>query len=185
LSRKPWEKYSDARHFCARKSNCARRCGRPLVSKAEKPHPARRIAPDISGEISGRWPPVLELIGQIGPSDANVLITGEHGTGKEVCRAKLFMRCRRVRRRPMVTVNGRRAIGRCLRKRALRSRKKGPLLTRARRTASGGSNSPMAATLFLDEIANVSTQPAGQTFAAFWKRGISSVSARPPLGEST
>ncbi len=28
--------------------------------------------------------PVLELIGQIGPSDANVLITGEHGTGKEV-----------------------------------------------------------------------------------------------------
>src|SRR5438046_5444850 len=28
--------------------------------------------------------PVLELMGQIGPSDANVLITGEHGTGKEV-----------------------------------------------------------------------------------------------------
>ena len=28
--------------------------------------------------------PVLELIAQIGPSDANVLITGEHGTGKEI-----------------------------------------------------------------------------------------------------
>src|SRR5580704_6070167 len=28
--------------------------------------------------------PVLELMGRIGPSDANVLITGEHGTGKEV-----------------------------------------------------------------------------------------------------
>ena len=28
--------------------------------------------------------PVLDLIGRIGPSDANVLITGEHGTGKEV-----------------------------------------------------------------------------------------------------
>lgn len=28
--------------------------------------------------------PVLELMEQIGPSDANVLITGEHGTGKEV-----------------------------------------------------------------------------------------------------
>src|ERR1700689_1426202 len=28
--------------------------------------------------------PVLELLGRIGPSDANVLITGEHGTGKEV-----------------------------------------------------------------------------------------------------
>src|SRR5271154_5381135 len=28
--------------------------------------------------------PVLDLIARIGPSDANVLITGEHGTGKEV-----------------------------------------------------------------------------------------------------
>ena len=28
--------------------------------------------------------PVLELIAQVGPSDANVLVTGEHGTGKEI-----------------------------------------------------------------------------------------------------
>ena len=28
--------------------------------------------------------PVLDMIAQVGPSDANVLITGEHGTGKEV-----------------------------------------------------------------------------------------------------
>jgi DNA-binding NtrC family response regulator len=27
--------------------------------------------------------PVLEMIARVGPSDANVLITGEHGTGKE------------------------------------------------------------------------------------------------------
>src|SRR3981189_1476556 len=33
---------------------------------------------------SSAMAPVLELIGRIGPSDANVLITGEHGTGKEV-----------------------------------------------------------------------------------------------------
>src|SRR3954469_436665 len=28
--------------------------------------------------------PVLQLIAKVGPSDANVMITGEHGTGKEV-----------------------------------------------------------------------------------------------------
>src|SRR5207245_4406867 len=33
---------------------------------------------------SPAMPPVLELIGQIGLSDANVLITGDNGTGKEV-----------------------------------------------------------------------------------------------------
>ena len=33
---------------------------------------------------SAAMQPVLDIIGRIGPSDANVLITGEHGTGKEV-----------------------------------------------------------------------------------------------------
>ena len=33
--------------------------------------------------------PILDMITRIGPSDANVLITGEHGTGKEVIARKL------------------------------------------------------------------------------------------------
>lgn len=48
--------------------------------------------------------PVLELIARIGPSDANVLITGEHGTGKEVVARTLHMLSSRSSR-PMVTVN--------------------------------------------------------------------------------
>jgi DNA-binding NtrC family response regulator len=39
--------------------------------------------PQIIAE-SGRMKPVLELMERVGPSDANVLITGEHGTGKEL-----------------------------------------------------------------------------------------------------
>jgi DNA-binding NtrC family response regulator len=46
-------------------------------------HPARSGAPDfIASAASMR--PVLETMARVGPSDANVLITGEHGTGKEV-----------------------------------------------------------------------------------------------------
>jgi DNA-binding NtrC family response regulator len=48
--------------------------------------------------------PVLELIARIGPSDANVLITGEHGTGKEVVARTLYALSGRSTR-PMVTVN--------------------------------------------------------------------------------
>src|SRR6202022_3173820 len=48
--------------------------------------------------------PVLDLVARIGPSDANVLITGEHGTGKEVVARTLHALSNRATK-PMVTVN--------------------------------------------------------------------------------
>ena len=48
--------------------------------------------------------PVLDLIAQIGPSDANVLITGEHGTGKEIV-AKLLHAASPRARMALVAVN--------------------------------------------------------------------------------
>src|SRR3954469_9883304 len=48
--------------------------------------------------------PVLRVISRIGPSDANVLITGEHGSGKEVVARTLHALSNRVSR-PLVTVN--------------------------------------------------------------------------------
>jgi DNA-binding NtrC family response regulator len=48
--------------------------------------------------------PVLELIDRVGPSDANVLITGEHGTGKEVVAQWIHAASPRAGR-PMVAVN--------------------------------------------------------------------------------
>jgi len=48
--------------------------------------------------------PVLRLIEKVGPSDANVLITGEPGTGKEVVARWLHFQSRRSQR-PLVTVN--------------------------------------------------------------------------------
>src|ERR1041385_2495570 len=48
--------------------------------------------------------PLLTLMSRIGPSDANVLITGEHGTGKEVVALTLHALSPRSSR-PMITVN--------------------------------------------------------------------------------
>lgn len=48
--------------------------------------------------------PVLDSMTRIGPSDANVLITGEHGTGKEVVAKTLHALSARASR-PLVAVN--------------------------------------------------------------------------------
>src|SRR5206468_147450 len=48
--------------------------------------------------------PVLELIERVGPSDANVLITGENGTGKGVIARALHAVSPRAAR-PLVTIN--------------------------------------------------------------------------------
>ncbi|HZE81303.1 MAG TPA: sigma-54 dependent transcriptional regulator [Candidatus Polarisedimenticolia bacterium] len=47
---------------------------------------------------------VVEAIAQVGPSDANVLITGEHGTGKEVV-AQMLHTVSLRNDKPLITVN--------------------------------------------------------------------------------
>ena len=48
--------------------------------------------------------PVLDLLERVGPSDANVLITGEHGTGKELIARTLHAASPRAHR-PLMAVN--------------------------------------------------------------------------------
>jgi len=96
--------------------------------------------------------PVLNLISRIGPSDANVLITGEHGTGKEVVARTLHTLSSRAGR-PMVTVNaGGLASG--IFESELFGHVKGAF-TDARSDRIGRFEIADGGTLFLDEIANV------------------------------
>jgi len=53
---------------------------------------------------SSAMQPVLDMIARVGPSDANVLITGEHGTGKEVAARALHSLSRRSEK-PLIVVN--------------------------------------------------------------------------------
>jgi DNA-binding NtrC family response regulator len=96
--------------------------------------------------------PVVELIARIGPSDANVLITGEHGTGKEVVARTLHALSSRASR-PMVTVNAG-GLSEGVFESELFGHMKGAF-TDARADRLGRFEIADAGTLFLDEITNV------------------------------
>ena len=96
--------------------------------------------------------PVLQVISQIGPSNANVLITGEHGTGKEVIANTLHALSPRSRK-PMITVNTG-AIPEGIFESELFGHIKGAF-TDARTDRVGRFELADNGTLFLDEIANV------------------------------
>src|SRR6201987_3388381 len=102
---------------------------------------------------SAAMAPVLELIGQIGPSDANVLITGEHGTGKEVVARTLHALSGRTSK-PMVTVNAG-GLSEGVFESELFGHVKGSF-TDAKTDRVGRFELAHGGTLFLDEIANVS-----------------------------
>ena len=96
--------------------------------------------------------PVLELIAQVGPSDANVLITGEHGTGKEIV-AKLLHAASPRSRMPLVTVNAG-GLPEGTFESEIFGHVKGAF-TDARADRIGRFELATGGTLFLDEIANV------------------------------
>jgi DNA-binding NtrC family response regulator len=96
--------------------------------------------------------PVLALIDRVGPSDANVLITGEHGTGKEVIARVLHAASRRASR-PLITVNlG--GLSETLFLSELFGHVKGAY-TDARADRVGRFELADQGTLFLDEIGNI------------------------------
>jgi DNA-binding NtrC family response regulator len=96
--------------------------------------------------------PVLQLIARVGPSDANVLITGEPGTGKEVVARTLHAISGRSAR-PMVTVNAG-GLAEGVFESELFGHVKGAF-TDAKMDRVGRFELADGGTLFLDEIANI------------------------------
>lgn len=96
--------------------------------------------------------PVLRLMERVGPSDASVLVTGEHGTGKELVAQWLHAASARAAR-PLITVN----VG-GLSEGVFESEMFGHVkgaFTDARADRTGRFELADGGTLFLDEIANV------------------------------
>ena len=109
-------------------------------------------APELIAQ-SAAMQPVLRLMERIGPSDANALVTGEHGTGKEVVAQWLHAASPRAAR-PMVTVNlGGLSDG--VFESELFGHTKGAF-TDAKTDRIGRFELADGGTLFLDEVANLS-----------------------------
>jgi len=96
--------------------------------------------------------PILEIIERVGPSDANVLIRGENGTGKGVVARALHAASKRAAK-PLVTVNAG-GLSETLFESELFGHVKGAF-TDARTDRVGRFELADGGTLFLDEIANV------------------------------
>ena len=96
--------------------------------------------------------PVLETMSRIGPSDANVLITGEHGTGKEVVAQTLHRLSARATRTLVAVNTG--ALPEGTFESELFGHVKGAF-TDARADRIGRFELASNGTLFLDEIANI------------------------------
>ena len=96
--------------------------------------------------------PVLQIIGRVGPSDANVLITGEPGTGKEVVAQTLHAISNRANK-ALVTVNAG-GLAEGIFESELFGHVRGAF-TDAKMDRVGRFELADGGTLFLDEIANV------------------------------
>jgi DNA-binding NtrC family response regulator len=101
---------------------------------------------------SAAMQPVLDLIARVGPSDANVLITGEPGSGKEVV-ARMLHAISGRSSKPMVTVNAG-GLAEGVFESELFGHVKGAF-TDAKMDRVGRFELADTGTLFLDEIANV------------------------------
>jgi DNA-binding NtrC family response regulator len=96
--------------------------------------------------------PVLQIVGRVGPSDANVLILGENGTGKGVVAQALHAVSARAHR-AMVAVNAG-GVSEGVFESELFGHVKGAF-TDAKQDRVGRFELADGGTLFLDEIANV------------------------------
>jgi DNA-binding NtrC family response regulator len=110
--------------------------------------------PTMIGE-SRAMQPVLELIARVGPSDANVFITGENGTGKGVVARSLHAVSARASK-PLVIVNAG-GLPEGVFESELFGHVKGAY-TDAKADRVGRFEMADGGTLFLDEIANISLQ---------------------------
>ncbi len=136
--------------------------------KRKKESNARDEVPMFWGQ-SEAMSRVRDVVDKVAVTDANILITGENGTGKEVLAREIHRRSLR-RQSPMVSIDMG-AIPESLFESELFGHKKGAF-TDAHTDREGKFLTASGGTLFLDEIGNLSQQSQQKMLVALQNRSI-------------
>ncbi|WP_207428977.1 sigma-54 dependent transcriptional regulator [Pedobacter sp. SYSU D00535] len=153
------------------------------LSKREPGKPeSRKLTSSVIGtELLGSSELMEEIfhkVEKIAPTDANVLILGENGTGKDLIARAIHQRSRRAQKPYMKVDVG--AISETLFESELFGHKKGAF-TDAREDRVGRFEAANGGTLFLDEIANISLQQQAKLLTALQNRQVTKLGANQPL----
>lgn len=165
---KPWqyfeiqEKVEAAYQLGQTKSNVQ------LIKKST----TKKAATDSQTSLIGESPKMLavnEMISKVAPTDANVLILGENGTGKEVVARTLFERSNR-NKKPFVHVDMG-SITESLFESELFGHAKGAF-TDAKSDREGRFEAAHGGTIFLDEIGNLSLPMQSKLLSVLQRRTV-------------
>lgn len=127
---------------------------------------------------SNSWRKVMDMVNKVASTNANVLITGENGTGKEVVSSEIHRFSKR-KNDVMVTVDMG-AITDTLFESELFGHKKGAF-TDAKSDRVGKIEEANNGTLFLDEIGNLSLQLQAKLLSVLQNRSVIRVGENIPI----
>jgi DNA-binding NtrC family response regulator len=178
---KPWQ---NEKLVAAVRAGVELRRSRRLAQQQWQPPASREPAaplPATGEDMLGSSPAmrqVLEVIGKAAPTDANVLILGENGTGKELVARQLH---RLSARRDQIFLSvdlG--AVTESLIESELFGHKKGAF-TGASGDRVGRFQAASGGTLFLDELGNLPRHLQGKLLTALERREVVPVGANAPV----
>ncbi|HLP73188.1 MAG TPA: sigma-54 dependent transcriptional regulator [Bacteroidales bacterium] len=141
------------------------------TQKSQKSSPGKRTLSD-STDMVGKSEAMLDIfakIDKIAPTDANILILGENGTGKDLIAREIHEKSLRAGKAFVKVDIG--ALTESLFESELFGHKKGAF-TDAREDRAGRFEAASGGTLFLDEIGNISLQQQAKLLSALQNRQI-------------
>ena len=176
---KPWNN-KDLLHTVSSASGIVRSRKEQRHRRAQQvmaPRVSETVLPEIIGNSQGMTE-VCRIIGKVGPTEANVLILGENGTGKELLSRALHQHSARNRRIFLSVDMG--AIPESLFASELFGHMRGAF-TDARDDRQGRFEEASGGTLFLDEIGNLSMPMQAKLLQVLQNREVVRVGSNKPL----